>query len=376
MRALPSLLLPLLVVPAAAQGDILYGVRGGNTLVSIDTATLIATDIGAIGFSSIGGLTIGNDGTLYGITTGTDELIRIDRTTGAGTSVGPAGLPITYSTGLGTDPTSGTLYGVAQGGVGFSSVLVRFDRNTGAATRIADMTGNGSTAVVGLDGDGAGQLWGIDGGSGHEELIRVDKASGAVAVVGPAGLANYPNIGCFDIGPSGTAWAVNSQSPSYTLLQVDLTTGAPIFVGVLTGIPFSTNFTGLASETCRQITASETPRAGTPPNPSAFLAGATSGPILDRTWDPSVDHRAFFPNALLDLLVLSGASANVPSPFGTLLCDLSAHLLITKPPIAPFLVPIPNNCALSGRRLCAQAGSADAAIVRLTNALDIQLGVR
>jgi hypothetical protein len=67
--------------------------------------------------------------------------------------------------------------------------------------------------------------------------------------------------------------------------------------------------------------ASEVVRLGVPPNPAAFLPGVTSGPVLGGVWDPRLDHAAFAPGAVLDLAAISDAALNVPTAFGTLLCD-------------------------------------------------------
>lgn len=245
---------------AEAQGDVLYGVRGGDSaLVRIDTTTRATTVIGPIGFSSIGGLAFGNDGTLFGIDTSRDVLLRIDLNSGAGQSIGPVNVAVTFSTGLGNDPIQDVLYGVSQQGVGMSSFLVIYSKTTGAATPVGDTR---TSAIVGLDFDASGQLWGVDGGGGHEELIRIDKASALTTVVGPGGLLAYSGIGSFDIGPSGTFWAVNSTGSSYQLVQINPATGAPVLAGVLTGITVNGGLTGLASFAAAQIVAAGAPRPG------------------------------------------------------------------------------------------------------------------
>lgn len=242
-----------------AQGDMLYGVRGGSVLVRIDTSTRMTTLIGSIGFSGVGGLAFGNDGTLYGIATSNDALLAIDTKTGAGKSVGAVGTAVAFSTGLGNDPVKDVLYGITQQGVGYSGYLATYSKTTGKATPVGD---TGGSAVVGLGFDAAGQLWGIDGGGGHEELIKIDKTSGATVVVGAQGLAAYPGIGCFDIGPSGTFWAINNTGSSYQLVRVNPASGVPTLVGALTGITVSGALTGLASFSAVRIVASGTPRPG------------------------------------------------------------------------------------------------------------------
>ena len=244
---------------APAQGDVLYGMRGDSTLVRIDTSTLAATTLGPAGFTAIGGLAFGNDGTLYGMATSNDVLLRIDLQTGAGTTIGAVGAPVTFSTGLGNDPVSDLLFGITQQGSGASSYLVTCSKTTGQASPVGD---TGTSAVVGLGFDATGQLWGIDGGGGHEELIKIDKTTGQTVVVGAQGLAAYSGVGCFDIGPSGTFWAINASGSSYQLIRINPATGAPILVGTLTGITTSGGLTGLASFAAVRIVASGSPRPG------------------------------------------------------------------------------------------------------------------
>ena len=120
-------------------------------------------------------------------------------------------------------------------------------------------------------------------------------------------------------------------------------------------------------------------RLGTPPNPDALRPGATSGPVVDATWDPVIDHGDFLPTATLDFLFVSAAPTNIDlgAPLGTFLCDA-----LTAPPIqllsgaagAPFEIGIPDNCLLIGLSLCAQGASTDGVSTQLTNALDVVIG--
>ena len=124
---------------------------------------------------------------------------------------------------------------------------------------------------------------------------------------------------------------------------------------------------------------SEVVRLGSPPNPPAFLLGTTSGPVLGSTWDPVIDHTTFVPDAVADLVVLTGGPANVPAGVpGTVLCDLAATpvLVFTTPgPGVPFQIPIPDSCSFSGFTLCVQGVALDASFQpHLPNAIDITLG--
>ncbi|MEO0651023.1 MAG: hypothetical protein AAFZ65_10130 [Planctomycetota bacterium] len=122
--------------------------------------------------------------------------------------------------------------------------------------------------------------------------------------------------------------------------------------------------------------AKETVRAGTPPNPTAFFPGVTSGPVVGSTWDPVVDHAGFVSNAVLDLMLVSTTVANTPlPPAGTLLCAPPYLLVPTTAPGTPFAVAIPDNPALVGLPLCTQAISVDPlGAASGANALDLILG--
>ncbi|MEM7204581.1 MAG: hypothetical protein AAF628_30265, partial [Planctomycetota bacterium] len=125
------------------------------------------------------------------------------------------------------------------------------------------------------------------------------------------------------------------------------------------------------------LQSAEVVRLGTPPNPQAFLPGVTSPPIVGQTWDPRIDHTSFVPGATADFALLSGSSTNVPlGPLGTLLCDLTAHVVVQSPTTGqPFAVPIPNDQQLVGASLCVQGLSIDtSAGPHLANALDITIG--
>lgn len=129
--------------------------------------------------------------------------------------------------------------------------------------------------------------------------------------------------------------------------------------------------------TCSTVLgSSELVRVGSPPNPAAFQPGLTSGPVVAQTWDPFVDHAAFLPSAIADVLALTALPAQLPSSMGTILCDIGTGPLFTfvKPAGVPFALAIPADCSLVGVQLCTQAASVSGAAIALTNALDITIG--
>ncbi|MGE0141908.1 MAG: Kelch repeat-containing protein [Planctomycetota bacterium] len=120
----------------------------------------------------------------------------------------------------------------------------------------------------------------------------------------------------------------------------------------------------------------EVVRLGSPTNPDALRPGTTSGPTLGATWDPRIDHASFLPGALLDVLLVGFTPDNLPSPFGTILCDTNGAIALTGPSGSPFAVSIPLDEQLLGVTLSVQGVSIDASNVALANALDITLGSR
>ena len=80
------------------------------------------------------------EGTLFGSAIVAEQLITIDSSTGAGTTVGSFGLP--EVNGLAFDTITNTLYGLNE-----SDTLVTLDPSTGAATVVGQI---GSLAVTGL----------------------------------------------------------------------------------------------------------------------------------------------------------------------------------------------------------------------------------
>lgn len=126
------------------------------------------------------------------------------------------------------------------------------------------------------------------------------------------------------------------------------------------------------------ILATEVIRAGTPPNPTVFLQGVSSPPVLGETWDPVVDHASFFPSAVIDVMSFSSnGPINIALPSGQLLCAppfLKPLAVVIAG--APFSVSIPSDCGLFGAMLCVQGASYGGGQLLLTNAIDITLGNR
>ncbi|MEM7308333.1 MAG: VCBS repeat-containing protein [Planctomycetota bacterium] len=147
-------------------------------------------------------------------------------------------------------------------------------------------------------------------------------------------------------------------------------------VDVLAAAPGTDDVAWFENSVCGHVVATETVRLGEPPNPDALLPGATSAPILGEVWDPRIDHTTFQPGALVDFLGISFTAVNLPSAFGTLLCDPSPPGFAVSNPLpgTPFQLNVPFVCETVGIFVCVQGGSIDATGVRFANALDVVVG--
>ncbi|MEM7305414.1 MAG: LamG domain-containing protein [Planctomycetota bacterium] len=118
-------------------------------------------------------------------------------------------------------------------------------------------------------------------------------------------------------------------------------------------------------------------RFGSPANPAVFLPGPAGAPTLGGTWDPSIDHASFQPNAVLDFVGGSASSVNLPSALGTILIDPATigFVATSSQPGTPFAIPVPSTCPLIGAKFYTQGGSVSpTGEIALTNGLDLTVG--
>jgi hypothetical protein len=119
------------------------------------------------------------------------RLYKLNPFTGEATLIGDQGQEVT---GLAGSPDG--LFGLGGDG---TNDLVRIDPTTGAATRIGSL-GTVTPSDGGLDFDTAGVLWGIeDAGLRHpSRVFTVDTATGRATVVATAHLEKGGNLGGFE----------------------------------------------------------------------------------------------------------------------------------------------------------------------------------
>jgi hypothetical protein len=146
-------------------------------------------------------------------------------------TVGPIGFAVT---GLAVDPADGTLYGSTAQKTGPGAPnpgsLIRIDRTTGAGTLIGDIRPDADGAAdITFTPDGALFGWLQPGAS---DLVAIDKVSGAGSIVGDSGL-NAEGSGLAS-SPAGVLFFAESAD-NRALDTVNRTTGLATEVATMNG---------------------------------------------------------------------------------------------------------------------------------------------
>ncbi len=202
------------------QAGVLYLSDNSNNLRAIDPDTFTVSNIGSLGTNFLwSGLAHDpNADILYGVDgrAGTFDLFTINRLTGAATSVGSHGVPELF--GLAFDSTNNVLY---SSQLHVTEQLYRLDTTSGAATLVGPLTG--SPGIGGLAYDSLrDQLIGWHDFGG--EIYSIDRNTGATSLLtnGPSasdgGLAYDADrdlIWGVDITSGGTLFSLDPNA-SYT----------------------------------------------------------------------------------------------------------------------------------------------------------------
>jgi hypothetical protein len=118
-----------------ATTDKLYGCAydgsANSILYKINYYTGTCTQIGTISAGIIIGLAANSHGNIYGINISDDALYSINKTTGAGTVIGPLGYNISYAQDIAFDKDNDKLYGTLYASEG---LLCEIDTTSGAVT--------------------------------------------------------------------------------------------------------------------------------------------------------------------------------------------------------------------------------------------------
>ncbi len=188
-------------------------------------------------YGAMGGLAFNpNTETLYGIDATTSTLLTIDTATGVATEVGSVGgaLSVSSASGLAFDPNSDTLYW-ADGGI--NRKLYTLDTTNGMATEIGsfvpDLGMGQSIGALAYDPN-TNTLYGVDGGSisagipGGETLYTINTSTAGLTVVGDLGVAGDSSGLAFDPDANTLFWGDTTTDKLYTL---DTTNGMATEIG-------------------------------------------------------------------------------------------------------------------------------------------------
>jgi hypothetical protein len=199
-----------------------------NRLWKIDLNSGLATLVGPTGFTDIESLSFSPTGVLYGISDGSRQLVRCSLSSGSCAAVGALGV-IFKDTGLAFD-NSGRLW-MSTDEPGPPETFFRINPNTGAGTAI----GTQGQEVTGLAFRG-GVLYGL-GGDYKDNLVTINRSTGAATPVGPLGALSLVDGG-IDFDANGVLWGISDPSdrdetiPSQTF-TINTTSGAATIVATV-----------------------------------------------------------------------------------------------------------------------------------------------
>jgi streptogramin lyase len=279
--------LTLNALPAAAAPVGFTVDQETEQLASIDAGTSVLTGIGGDD-GAIDSLALACDGALYGIERiqfdlfmegsavngldPSDQLVRIDKATGAITPIGEFGLQ-NGEYGMAFAP-DGTLW------VSSDDELYRADITTGALTPVGSFL-DAEAEMNSLAFNAAGDLYGYDDDSGR--LYRIDPATAVATEVGDAEAGMGDVLG-LDFDAAGTLWAIARTDGTGTA-TFDLTTGEGQFTPnesiaaqglALTSLPCETPATTTTTSTSTPSTTA--PTTSTTAAPRAAAAAVRAQP--------------------------------------------------------------------------------------------------
>jgi hypothetical protein len=233
------------------QTGMLVGGDIDANLVTINPATGAETIVGPVNVASyLGGLAFetGAAPRLLGVMQSGTDLYSLNLATGEATSLGAmtlAGETITGSTGLATDPTTGTIYGVvklASAANGRIRDLVTIDPATLVATSLGTLSEDGVADIAFLSD---GTLVGVtgDGATNPESLWTINKTNGAATLI--IALGNGDDGEAIAAVPAAltgtlTVAAVNGVA-TFPGLQIDAVANGYTLTATATGLTAGTS---------------------------------------------------------------------------------------------------------------------------------------
>lgn len=161
---------------------------------------------------------------LYGIDRSGDQLVTINRSTGAGAVVGPLGIAAN-SAGADFD-NSGVLWALIDPESSTESNLYTIDTGTGAATFVVTLDRQITGRGIAFGPDGV-TLYTTSG----TQVYEVDTGTGATTLIGSM------SIGTSNLASSQAGEFYCTSTGSLELMSLDITTAASNPLGVMMGSP-------------------------------------------------------------------------------------------------------------------------------------------
>jgi hypothetical protein len=209
------------------QGQ-LFGVDGSSNLYSINSTTAAATEIGALG-TGVNSLAFSSNGTLYGAN---DSLYTINPSTGAAAMIGSLGGGIGSGGDLAFDVQGNLFLGTS------SNDLAKVNTTTGQAT---DLGSTGFSEVYGLALGSDGVMYGVSGATGQIFSMNLTTGSGTAVSTLSGGVASVFGAASLPILPlsdatslAASARPLNTGSDvTFTATVTPATTGATTPTGTV-----------------------------------------------------------------------------------------------------------------------------------------------
>jgi len=229
-----TFILALISMPRAEAQTILFGStgnvnsNGGGRLYRIDVTTQSVVLIGNTGFDRLGGIAFNNNnGILYGVSGGSSgqgTLLTIDTATGVATTIGLISDPNAGVDGLRFN-SQGVLHGSAYDTINGVGVLVTIDPSNANILSSLTLMGSGNSSCAGIAFDPTDVLYGSRGNAAgrQEDIDLVDQVTGELTPIGPmeaviSDIVFAADGTLYGSSPAGDLYSINPVTGAKTLL--------------------------------------------------------------------------------------------------------------------------------------------------------------
>jgi hypothetical protein len=198
------------------------GINDGGNLLAINNTTGTGTLIGPTGLELVPGLAIDSNGDMYGIDGNTSDLYKIDAATGTAVFVASTGL--IHLPAIAFDGND-VLHGLGVDPVNIQFSLLTINTTTGVPTLVGPVPTYDWRGLAFDPTDG--KLWASTNG---EEIYVINPITGSRTLIGATGLgAGTPDIHFDDMG--NLYGSIGGGGSPNNLISINKTTGAGTVIG-------------------------------------------------------------------------------------------------------------------------------------------------